>query len=265
MIQSSAGIVCLALATCGTAAARANAEPPQFMSGQPASDWLASRLVPPYLDLSRARASLMPTVTRTRDSRASLSSRATTRSTRVELAAPSGLVTLDATRVRRSPMETMHVIGLRRDRAVIWSVAVGYQWRVGDNDSLRLAATMGAEKRKPAIAVADGHPTGTSTAAADLGWQHGAGLRLDAGWFAVAPLHTLTALDRTVALAGGSTIVERGYRASASIPFMPLAAHQARFGVRLATAAVDTRDLLALGASGRHDNRTSLFLGLNFR
>ncbi|HWI86972.1 MAG TPA: hypothetical protein VNT42_11715 [Sphingomonas sp.] len=278
MIRPMVGFGCLMLATCGIVVAGASAQASREETGTP----LAGPLAPVMTEFGAAKhgrpghwlpaafarphvqALLDLPLIRFHNDRATLSDRTIARSTRAEFGTSSRLLTLEATRIRRPAADTQQITGLRRDRSSIMSLEAAYAVQVGGNDSVALTATAGAQKRKPLIAIAGSHWTGTSTLAAGLRWRHGGGVRLDAGWFSLDALRPLTVIDRNVSLAAGSAIAERGFRAEASVPLSLFAHSHARLGARFANATIAPDDRLALGAAAARDARGALWLGLRF-
>lgn len=213
----------------------------------------------------RLEAILAVPLVRFREGRATLSNRAVARTTHAELGTSARRFTLDATRIRRSSAEARQANAARRDRSTLLAMDVGYEMLIGNGDTIRLAVTGGVEKRKPLIAIADGHWAGTSTRAVGIGWRNEDGLALNAGYFGIAPLRRLSAIERNVSLAAGSVIATHGLQAEAGVPLPLLIDRAARLGIRVATARIDERDRRALGTGLARDARTTLSLSVAFR
>lgn len=144
-----------------------------------------------------------------------------------------------------------------------WSATAAYSIMSHGGDTIRLAATVQGDRRKPYIAVEDGHWLASRTRMATLSWQMSGSLAVQAAWLDASSSRARAVRDRSVMLAAGSPIAEHGY--GVSVALKPRADPRLRMGVNFGAMTVDPRDVLALGARTDHDLRATVSLGFRFR
>nr|WP_047168269.1 hypothetical protein [Sphingomonas sp. Y57] len=157
-------------------------------------------------------------------------------------------------------------LGMRRDTLSMGSATLRYTAPLGSDDEVSLGLMAGMEKQRFAFDLSRGHHVRSEMLGLVANWSRGTPWRLETGYRFDFGSRNTSSLERGIELAEGAQRSQRGAWTALSYTIDGTDTPSSiSFGVRAQAFRLTNDDRLALGATGRADNRLVFTTSFRFR